>query len=162
MNINLHTAPDADIFRNKKKYTLCFSCFLGLAFVSVALGFYAITANSSQIAHLDNWALGILVFSAMGVTRYGNRLQEYKTLFPPQVEKLQSLRGQYPLLERYCADVEALQRRFIRAEYEACVEYAEKEEIQQERGQDDKPVVYGPVAVSGDEEAIEGQKAEKK
>nr|WP_320013144.1 hypothetical protein [uncultured Desulfobulbus sp.] len=145
MNINLHTAPDTDIFRDKKKYTRWFSYFLGLAVLAVALGFYAITVNGNRIDHLDNWALGVLVFSAMGVTRYGNRLQEYKTLFPPQLEKLAALRAQYPVLDSYCAGVEQLQRRFIRAEYEACVEYAAKEEIKQEREQSEKPVVYGPA-----------------
>ena len=93
MHIDLHKSPEADIFRNKKKYILWFNLFLSFAAVALAIGFYAITSTHQQIAHLDNWALGILVFSAMGVTRYGNRLQQYKTLFPPQVEKLNTLRG---------------------------------------------------------------------
>ena len=145
MHIDLHTPPDAAIFRNKKKYILWFIVFLSFALVALAIGFYAITSTRHQVAHLDNWALGMLVFSAMGVTRFGNRLQEYKALFPPQIEKLNTLRKQYPLIERYCAGVEGLPRRFIRVEYEACVEYAEFEESKNEREQAKEPAVYGPA-----------------
>lgn len=145
MKIDLHEPPEHDIFRDKKKYTLWFSFFLSIAGVAVAIGCYAIYSDGSHVVNLENYALGILVASSLGVTRFGNRLQEYKALFPPQKENLALLRAQYPVLEEYCAGVEALQRRFIRAEYEACVDYAEKHEAPGTPTEPTKPVVYGPV-----------------
>jgi hypothetical protein len=62
----------------------------------------------------------------LGITWFGNRLQAYKRLYPPHREKLVELRLNHPEIDRYCAEVEAMGRGLIRAEYEAFNEYSEK------------------------------------
>jgi len=144
MKIDLNQTPEQDIFRNRKKYIIWFSFFMLLVCVAVAIGFFVFYSNSNEAQNVEDWALGILVAAAVGVTIFGNRLQAYKALFPPQQEELISLRSQYPVIEKYCSAVDLMQRKFIRAEYEACVEYAEHQESAKEKNQAEQ-AVYGPA-----------------
>jgi len=144
MKIDLNQTPEKNIFRNRKKQIIWFSFFMLLVCVAIAIGFYAVYSNSNNAGNLGDWALGILVSASVGVTIFGNRLQAYKALFPPQKEKLISLRSQYPVIEKYCSGVELIQRKFIRAEYEACVEYAENQQSEKEKNRPES-AVYGPA-----------------
>lgn len=145
MKIDIHQTPEHDIFRDRRTNIIWFSFFLLLVCAAVAIGFYAVYSTGSQSFQPEDWALGLLVAASIGITIFGNRLQAYKALFPPQKEKLVSLRQQYPIIEQYCAQVEGMQRKFIRAEYEACVEYAEIQENEQEKSDHTKKPVYGPA-----------------
>ncbi len=91
-----------------------------LVCIAVAIGFYAVYSTGNEGTNLEDWALGILVAASIGVTIFGNRLQNYKALFPPQREKLSLLRDQYPVINQYCTQVDTMQRKFIRAEYVRC------------------------------------------
>ncbi|WP_153306672.1 hypothetical protein [Desulfogranum japonicum] len=126
MKIDVLQQPEQDIFQHRKRYVLWFIFFFVTAFLGIAVGVYAIYFDSLHIKHLDDLALGILLTASLGITIYGNKLQKYKRLFPPQQEKLANLRTRYSVIDTYCKGVERLGRRFVRAEYEACEEYAEK------------------------------------
>lgn len=145
MKIDIGKAPEQDIFRNKKKYILWFIFFLVLVCTAIGLGVYSVYSTSEHVINLEDWSLGILVASAVGVTVFGNKLQAYKALFPPQREKLDALRAQHSVIDTYCSQVDTLQRRYIRAEYEACVEYAEIQETEQEKAGQAGSAVYGPA-----------------
>ena len=126
MKIKIPGPPDPNIFRDRKKYAFWFALFLIGACGSVGVAVFAVYFATHDFKNLDDWALGTLVGSSLGITWFGNRLQAYKKLYPPHREKLAQLRLDYPAIEIYCAAVEAMGRRLIRAEYEACIEYAEK------------------------------------
>lgn len=126
MKIDILGQPDPDIFRDRKKYTLWFAFFLVTTCVGVGVGVFAVYFDTHHYKYLGDWALGILVGSSLGITWFGNRLQAFKRLFPPQLENLAKLRAKHPAIKRYCAEVEATGRRFTRGEYEACVDYSEK------------------------------------
>lgn len=124
MKVNILEPPESDIFRERKKYTFWFVFFLVLASIGVGIGVYAIYYDTHHIKNLDDIALGVLVGASVCISWSGNKLQAYKKLFPPQKEKIMELRGEHPAIETYCAQVEKT-RYLIRAEYEACTEYAE-------------------------------------
>lgn len=126
MKIDILEQPDPDIFRDRKKYILWFVFYLVLACVAVGTGVVAVYGDAYHFKNLENWALGVLVGSSLGITRFGNRLQAYKKLFPPQREKIIELRSTHPAIEKYCAQVEASGRGLIRIEFEVCVQYSEK------------------------------------
>lgn len=126
MKIKIPGSPDPDIFRDRKKYALWFAFFLVGACVSVGVAVFAVYFDTHHYKNLDNWAIGTLVGSSLGITWFGNRLQAYKRLYPPHREKLVELRANHPEIDKYCAEVEAMGRRLIRAEYEALNEYSEK------------------------------------
>ena len=126
MKIKIPGPPDPDIFRDRKKYALWFAFFLAGTCVSVGVAVFAVYFDTHQYKNLDNWAIGALVGSSLGITWFGNRLQDYKKLYPPHRKKLVELRTNYPEIEKYCTEVEAIGRELIRAEYDACLDYAEK------------------------------------
>jgi hypothetical protein len=126
MKITIPGPPDPDIFRDRKKYALWFAFFLLGACVGVGGAVFAVYLNTHHYKNLDNWAIGTLVGSSLGITWFGNRLQAYKRLYPPHREKLVELRANHPEIDKYCAEVEAMGRRLIQAEYEAFNEYSEK------------------------------------
>ena len=125
MNVDICTTPDPEIFRDRKKYALWFALFMAMACTGVGIGVFAIYFDTSNFSNLDDWALGALVGASIGITWSGNRLQAYKRLYPPQLAKLAELRANHPVIDEYCRAVEAAGRGLIRAEYEACKEYAE-------------------------------------
>lgn len=125
MKIKIAEQPDPDIFRDRKKYALWFAFFLALVCVSVGVAVFAVYFDTHHYKNLDNWAIGTLVVSSLGITWFGNRLQAYKKLYRPHREKLVELRANHPEIEKYCAEVEALARGLIRAEYEAFIAFSE-------------------------------------
>jgi hypothetical protein len=126
MKIKIPGQPDPDIFRDRKKYALWFAFFLAGACVSVGIAVFAVYFDTHNYKNFDNWAIGTLVGSALGITWFGNRLQDYKKLYRPHREKLVDLRSNHPEIEIYCTEVEIMGRRLIRAEYEAFIEYSER------------------------------------
>ncbi len=126
MKVDITVPPDPDIFRDRKKHAVQFAFFMFLACVSIGIGVFVVYFDTHGIENVEDWALGLLVGSSFGITWSGNRLQAYKKLYPPHLKKIGELRGLHPAIEEYCGAVEALQRRMIRAEYEACVDYSEK------------------------------------
>jgi hypothetical protein len=92
----------------------------------VGVAVFAVYFDTHNYKNLDNWAIGTLVGSALGITWFGNRLQDYKKLYRPHREKLVDLRSNNPEIEIYCAEVETMGRGLIRAEYEAFIEYSER------------------------------------
>lgn len=126
MKIKIPGQPDPDIFRDRKRYALWFAFFLMGACVSVGVAVFAVYFDTHHYNNLDNWAIGLLIGSALGITWFGNRLQAYKKLYRPHREKLVELRLNHPEIEIYCAEVEAMERGLIQAEYEAFLEYSER------------------------------------
>ena len=83
MKINILHPPDQDIFRDRKKYIIWFIFFLFWAFFAVGIAVFAIYFATHTYQNLDNWALGILFVSSLGITWPGSKLQTYKKLYPP-------------------------------------------------------------------------------
>lgn len=125
MKIKISEQPDPDILHNRRKYALWFAFFLAWACVSLGVAVFAVSFNTQHYQNLDNWIIGTLVGSSLGITWFGNRLQAYKKLYRPHLEKLVELRSNHPEIEIYCAVVEAVGRGLIQAEYEAFIEYSE-------------------------------------
>ncbi|MGW8193411.1 MAG: hypothetical protein ACWGOX_04025 [Desulforhopalus sp.] len=126
MKIDILTAPDADIMRDRKRYAVFFTCFLVLACLGLGIGAYAIYFNAHHYDNLENIALVCFVGASLFISYFGGKLQAYKRLYPPHKEKLAELREHHPVIDTYCRQVEALKRPMIKAEFEACVTYAEK------------------------------------
>jgi len=126
MKIDILKAPVVNINANRKKYTIIFLFFLGIACLSVGIAVYAIYFSTRYYQNLEDISLGILVGASLFITYFGEKLQAYKRLYPPHRKKLAELRQQHPAIDNYCGQVELLDREMIRAEFLACTRYAEK------------------------------------
>lgn len=127
MKINILEEPPVDIFMNRRKYTLIFIALLALACCGLFLGGYAIVADTSYYNYNQLETISLFLFAAPSpfVFYVGEKLQGYKKLTPPQYEELADFAQMYQEVKVYCEQVAKANREPIRAEYEACQDWAE-------------------------------------
>lgn len=125
MKIDILRNPPADIFKDRGRYINYFIVLLALACSGLLLGVYAIVADTRHYEIIETAALALFVGSALCLTYFGEKLQAYKKLMPPQVKELAELREKHPEVNRYCELVARANRQPIRVEFEACQEWAE-------------------------------------
>jgi hypothetical protein len=126
MKINILHGPPADIFKNRRKYTLIFIALLALACCGLLMGVYAFFANTNYYKQLETLALVFFVAPSPFAAYIGEKLQEYKQLTPPQREELAAFGQQYPEVKLYCDLVAMANRQLIRVEFEACQTWVEE------------------------------------
>jgi hypothetical protein len=95
---------------------------LALACCGLLLGAYAIVSDTHHYAKLEIAALSLFVGSALFLIYFGEKLQAYKKLTPPQLKELADLSRKNSEIKVYCDLVAQANRQPIRAEYEACQE----------------------------------------
>ncbi len=125
MKINILHKPPDDIFKNRRKFILIFIALLAVACCGVLLGVYAIIAETIYYNQLEKWALVLFVSPTPFITYFGEKLQAYKKLTPPQRMELADWGLQYQEVNVYSDLVAESGRRPIRAEYEACQAWVE-------------------------------------
>lgn len=125
MKIDIRNRPPEDIFRDRSRHTRFFLAFLALAACGLLIGVYAVVANTKHYALLETVALGLFAGAALFLTYFGEKLQAYKQLTPPQHKELADLGQKHAEIKVYCDLVAQANRQPIRAEYEACQEWAE-------------------------------------
>lgn len=135
MKIDLLHAPPADIFKNRGKYIVLFVLFLAVACVGLLLGTYAILSDT-QHDILEKASMFLFVGSALPFFIVGEKLQAYKRLTPQQEKELADFCQEYGEVQAYCQHVAALNRRIIQAEFDACKDFAEEREMQEEQKKD--------------------------
>ncbi len=128
MKIDICSKPPADIFKNRRKYTLIFIGLLTLACFGLLLGAYAIFTDTAYNENLETAALSFFVGAALFIAYFGEKLQAYKKLFPPQREELEVLSKKHIEIQIYCDLVAKANRQLIRGEYEACQAFATQKE----------------------------------
>ena len=125
MKIDILRTPPADIFRDRRRYILFFCVLLALACCGLLIGVYAIVADTRYYAKLEIAALALFAGAAVFLTYFGEKLQAYKKLTPPQLKELADLSWKHPEIKTYCDLVVQADRQPILAEFEACQEWAE-------------------------------------
>jgi hypothetical protein len=125
MKIDILRTPPADIFRDRRRNILFFCVLLALACCGLLIGVYAIVADTRYYAKLETGALALFVGAALFLTYFGEKLQAYKKLTPPQRKELADLSWKHPEIKAYCDLVAQADRQPILAEFEACQEWAE-------------------------------------
>lgn len=125
MKINILHQPSDDLCKNRRNVTQIFIAFLAVACCGVVIGVYAIIADTFYYSQLEKWALILFVSPTPFITYFGEKLQSYKKLTPPQQKELASWSMHYQEI-RVCCDLAATSgRQPIRAEYEVCQAWAE-------------------------------------
>ena len=125
MKIDILRPPPADIFKDRGRYILTFSVLLALACCGLLIGVYAVVADTRYYGKLEIAALALFAGSALFLTYFGEKLQNYKKLTPPELKELTGLGQKHVEIKTYCDLLAQANRPPIRAEYEACQEWAE-------------------------------------
>lgn len=126
MKINIAQGPPADLFRNRRKLIIIFVVLLILACCGLLMGLYAILTDTKYYEQLETLALIFFVAPAPFAAYFGEKLQGYKKLTPPQYEELAAWGRQYPEIKLYCDQVAGADRQPVRDEYEACRAWVEE------------------------------------
>jgi len=132
MKIDILQGPPVDIFKNRRKYIIIFVALLTLACCGLFLGVYDIFAQTSYYEKLETFALVFFVAPSPFAAYFGEKLQEYKKLTPPQREELAAWRQRYPEVKEYFDLAAKANRQPIRVEYEACQAWVEEVDRQSE------------------------------
>lgn len=125
MKIDILHSPPANIFKDRQRRIIIFAVLLALACSGLLLGVYAVVSDTKFYDQLEIAALGLFTGSALFLAYFGEKLQNYKKLTPPQQEELAALARKHSEIRRYCDQVAQANRQPIRAEFEACQEWAE-------------------------------------
>jgi len=96
MKIDILHKPPVDIFKNRRNYTLFFIALLSLASFGLLLGVYAIIADTSYYKQLETAALVFFVAPATFIAYFGEKLQAYKKLTPPERKEMDELGQKHP------------------------------------------------------------------
>ncbi len=88
---------------------------------------YTIFSDTMYYENLETASLAIFVGAAVLISYIGEKLQAYKSLTLDQKKELADMVRTHPEIEVYCALVTKAGRQPIRAEYEACQNWAEDE-----------------------------------
>ena len=130
MKIDILQAPPTDIFQKRPRLIFVFVALLFVASCGILFGVYAIFFNTAYYEQFETLALVLFIVPAPFATYFGEKLQGYKKLMPPQREELTALEQKFPEIKNYCDKVRKDDRRFIRSEYEACLEWAEDQGVE--------------------------------
>jgi hypothetical protein len=126
MKIDITREPPADIFRDRVKYIALFCIFLTLAAIGMSLGGYAILSDTRYYDLLETVSLVLFVGASPVIFYFGEKLQKYKRLTLEEENELADLVLAHAEIKVYCGLVAKAGRQPIKAEYEACLTWAEE------------------------------------
>lgn len=126
MKIDILQGPPDNIFKDRQKYIIIFVGLLAIACFGLLIGAYTIVTNTPYYEQFEILALVLFVAPSPFAVYFGEKLQEYKRLTPPQKEELAALAEQHSEVETYYNLISKADRYPIRVEYEACQAWAEE------------------------------------
>lgn len=120
MHINISQDPPTDALEIKKKYLRIIPYLLALVFCGILLAVFQIVVGSADGDLVENIALVLFVPPGLAFFYFAEKLHDYKTLSPKQEKEIADFCRKDPEIAAYCAKVSALERKLIKAEYDAC------------------------------------------
>jgi hypothetical protein len=120
MDINITQDPPADVFLTKRKYQRIIPYLLAMIFCAILLAGYQIVIGSTHGYLIENIALVFFVGPALVFFYCVEKLHDYKTLSPQQEKEMEQFCRQDHDIAAYCAKVSMMDRKLVKAEYDAC------------------------------------------
>lgn len=120
MDINITQDPPANVFQTKRKYRRIIPFLLALIFCAILLAVFQVVFGSAHAELLENIALVLFVAPALVFFYFAEKLHDYKTLSPEQEREMEEFCRQDQDVAAYCAKVSKMNRKSVKAEYDAC------------------------------------------
>ena len=120
MDINITQDPPANVFQTKRKYRRIIPFLLALIFCAILLAVFQVVFGSAHAELLENIALILFVAPALVFFYFAEKLHDYKTLSPEQEREMEEFCRQDQDVAAYCAKVSKMNRKSVKAEYDAC------------------------------------------
>ncbi len=119
MYINITQDPPADVLETRKKYLRIIPYLLALVFCGILLAVFQIVFGSAHGDLVENIALVLFVGPGLGFFYFAEKLHDHKTLAPKQEKEIAEFCRQDHDIAAYCAKVVTMDRKLIKAEYDA-------------------------------------------
>lgn len=120
MDINITQDPPADVFQTKRKYRRIIPFLPALIVCAILLAVFQIVFGSAHGDLLENIALVLFVGPALVFFYCVEKLHDYKTLSPQQEKEMEEFCRQDHDIAAYCTKVSMMERKLVKAEYDAC------------------------------------------
>ncbi len=119
MYINITQDPPTDVLEIKKKYLRIIPYLLALIFSAILLALFLVFFDSAHADLIENIALAVFVGPGLAFFYFAEKLHDHKTLSPKQEKEIEEFCRQDHLIAAYCTKVAGLNRKLIKAEYDA-------------------------------------------
>jgi hypothetical protein len=119
MYINITQDPPADVLAIKRRYLRIIPYLLALVFCGILLAVFQIVVGSPHGDLIENIALVLFVGPGLAFFYFAEKLHDHKTLSAKQEKEIEEFCRQAPDIAAYCAKVAGLERKLIKAEYDA-------------------------------------------
>jgi len=119
MYINISQDPPTDVVETKKKYLRIIPYLLALVLCGILLAVFQIVVGSAHGDLIENTALVLFVAPGLAFFYFAEKLHDHKKLSPKQEKEIAEFCRQAPDIAAYCAKVAVLERKLIKAEYDA-------------------------------------------
>lgn len=120
MYINITQDPPADALEIKRKYLRIIPYLLGLVLCGFLLAVFQIVVGSPHGDLVENIALVLFVAPGLAFFYFAEKLHDHKALSPKQEKEIEDFCRKDAAIAAYCAKVSLLDRKLIKAEYDAC------------------------------------------
>lgn len=119
MYINIIQDPPADVAETKKRYLRIIPYLLALIFCGILLAVFQVVFGSPHGDLVENTALVLFVGPGLAFFYFAEKLHDHKALSPKQEREIEGFCRKDTAIAAYCAKVSALERKLIKAEYDA-------------------------------------------
>ncbi|MHB1014713.1 MAG: hypothetical protein ACYC2W_05470 [Desulfurivibrionaceae bacterium] len=119
MYINITQDPPADVVETKKRYLRIIPYLLALIFCGILLAVFQVVFGSPHGDLVENTALVLFVGPGLAFFYFAEKLHDHKALSPKQEKEIEGFCRQDHLIAAYYAKVSLLDRKPIKAEYDA-------------------------------------------
>ncbi|MCX5876103.1 MAG: hypothetical protein NT087_07405 [Deltaproteobacteria bacterium] len=119
MYINISQDPPTDVVETKKKYLRIIPYLLALVLCGILLAVFQIVFGSAHGDLVENTALILFVAPGLAFFYFAEKLHDHKKLSAKQENEIEEFCRQAPDIAAYCAKVAGLERKLIKAEYDA-------------------------------------------
>mgnify|MGYP001415202782 CR=1 FL=1 len=119
MHINLTQDPPTDVVEIKKKYLRIIPYLLALVLCGILLAVFQIVVGSEHGDLVENIALVLFVPPGLAFFYFAEKLHDYKMLTPKQEQEIAFFCLKDHDIAAYCAKVATMERKLVRAEYDA-------------------------------------------
>jgi len=119
MYINITQDPPTDVLEIKKKYLRIIPYLLALIFFAILLALFLVFSDSAHGDLIENTALVLFVGPGLAFFYFAEKLHDHKTLSAKQEKEIEEFCQQDHAVAAYCAKVSTLERKLIKAEYDA-------------------------------------------
>ncbi|HIJ90114.1 MAG: hypothetical protein OEV89_05040 [Desulfobulbaceae bacterium] len=119
MHITITQDPPDDVIQTKRRYLRIIPILLALIFCAILLALFMAFFGSTHEALLENIALALFAGPGLLFFYFAEKLHDHRSLSPKKEKEVEEFCRKDPDIAAYCAKLATMERKPIKAEYDA-------------------------------------------